>query len=65
MCYYLNQVMKLSLANTWKKLKKLIGVKAKSSKSIADYNREVMIKMGRDQFKKLIDKGLNVPVGLL
>ncbi len=57
--------MKLSLANTWKNLKKLIGVKAKSSKSIADYNREVMIKMGRDQFKKLIDKGLNVPVGLL
>lgn len=65
MCYYLNQAMKLSLANTWKNLKKLIGVKAKSSKSIADYNREVMIKMGRDQFKKLIDKGLNVPVGLL
>lgn len=57
--------MKLSLATFWKNLKEAVGVKAKSSKSIADYNREVMVKMGRDQFKKLIDKGLNVPVGLL
>ena len=57
--------MKLSLATFWKKIKEVVGVKANTSNTIADYNREAMIKMGRDQFKKLMDKGLSVPVGLL
>ncbi|HVF69643.1 MAG TPA: hypothetical protein VNA13_03700 [Xanthomonadales bacterium] len=57
--------MKLSLSNLWKKLKNLLGINANSPQTIADYNREALINQGRDQFKKLIEKGLNIPVALL
>ncbi|MBI2049682.1 hypothetical protein HYT32_02140 [Candidatus Roizmanbacteria bacterium] len=34
-------------------------------KTIARYKREILIKLGREQFKKLLEKGLNIPVALL
>lgn len=34
-------------------------------KTIADYQQEALIQQGRDQFKKLIDRGLTIPVALL
>lgn len=36
-----------------------------SIKSVDDYQREDLVKQGREQFQKLMDKGLNVPVALL
>lgn len=39
--------------------------KKTSSKSISDYKMEILVKQGRDQFKKLIAKGINIPVALL
>ena len=37
----------------------------KIQKTISDYKMEVLVKQGRDQFKKLIEKGINIPVALL
>jgi hypothetical protein len=34
-------------------------------KTLAQYQREMMVRQGREQFKKLVDQGLSVPVGLL
>lgn len=34
-------------------------------KSIADYKQDLLVKQGREQFKKLLEKGLNIPVVLL
>jgi hypothetical protein len=34
-------------------------------RTISDYKREMLIKLGREQFKKLLEKGLTVPVALL
>ena len=34
-------------------------------RTISDYKREMLVKLGREQFKKLLEKGLNVPVALL
>ena len=39
--------------------------KKTSNKSISDYKMEILVKQGRDQFKKLIAKGINIPVALL
>ncbi len=39
--------------------------KKTSRKTISDYKMEILLKMGRDQFKKLADKGINIPVALL
>lgn len=36
-----------------------------AAKTIADYNREALIMQGNIQFKKLIEKGINIPVALL
>ncbi len=44
---------------------KKVNSKKVDTKTIADYNREVMVRQGREQFKKLLDKGLNIPVALL
>ena len=33
--------------------------------TLAEYQRTLLISQGREQFKKLVDKGLGVPVGLL
>ncbi|MFH1186548.1 MAG: hypothetical protein V1697_00025 [Candidatus Levyibacteriota bacterium] len=34
-------------------------------KTISDYKQELLVKQGRDQLKKLVEKGLNVPVAFL
>ena len=34
-------------------------------KTVSDYKMEMLVKQGRDQFKKLIEKGINIPVALL
>ena len=34
-------------------------------KTISDYRQDLLVKQGREQFKKLLEKGINVPVGLL
>ena len=45
----------------FKKEKKKVQVQ----KTISDYKMEILVKQGRDQFKKLIEKGINIPVALL
>ena len=39
--------------------------KKASDKAISDYKMELLVKQGRDQFRKLIERGLNIPVALL
>jgi len=39
--------------------------KVQVQKTISDYKMEILVKQGRDQFKKLIEKGINIPVALL
>jgi len=39
--------------------------KKTSAKEILDYKMETQVKQGRDQFKKLVEKGINIPVALL
>ena len=34
-------------------------------KTVSDYRMEILVKQGRDQFRKLIEKGINIPVALL
>lgn len=34
-------------------------------KVLADNKQEALVKLGREQFKKLLEKGLTVPVALL
>lgn len=41
------------------------GNKKNKKATLADYQRELLIRQGREQFKKLVDRGLGVPVGLL
>ncbi len=38
---------------------------AKARKTIADYKQEILVKQGREQFKKLLEKGISVPVAFL
>lgn len=37
----------------------------KSRYSGSDYKQDILVKQGREQFKKLLDKGLGIPVALL
>lgn len=37
----------------------------KRRKTLAEYEQEMLIRIGREQFKKLLEKGLSIPVGLL
>jgi hypothetical protein len=37
----------------------------KTAKTISDYKQDVLVKLGREQFKKLLEKGISVPVVLL
>ena len=46
------------------KIRRMAEKKA-SSKTVSDYKMEILVRQGRDQFKKLIEKGINVPVALL
>ena len=34
-------------------------------KTLSDYQREMLVKQGREQFKKLVQRGINLPVALL
>lgn len=36
-----------------------------SVKTISDYKQEILVKQGREQFRKLIEKGISIPVVLL
>jgi len=44
-------------------LEKLL--KRKGVKSISDYKQDILVKQGREQFKRLLEKGLSVPIALL
>ncbi|MGA2967633.1 MAG: hypothetical protein ABSD69_00460 [Candidatus Levyibacteriota bacterium] len=37
----------------------------KAVKTIADYKQQILVRQGREQFKKLLEKGISVPVVLL
>ena len=39
--------------------------KKSSNKSISEYRMDQLVKQGRDQFKKLLEKGINIPIALL
>jgi len=39
--------------------------KRNASKPNSDYRMDALVKLGRDQFKKLIEKGISIPVVLL
>lgn len=41
------------------------GRKKAVRKTIADYQQEVLVRQGRVQFEKLMQKGLSIPVVLL
>ncbi|MCL5432665.1 MAG: hypothetical protein M1524_00930 [Patescibacteria group bacterium] len=46
----------------------LIGIQLKTEKNRntpVDYKQDLLVKQGREQFKKLMDKGLSVPVMFL
>lgn len=46
-------------------LRSLLRSQKKSgAPTLAEYQRELLIRQGRDQFKKLIDQGLGIPVAL-
>ncbi len=38
---------------------------SKAKKTLMDYKQEILVKQGREQFKKLLEKGINVPVAFL
>lgn len=38
--------------------------KTEEVKTLADYKREQLIKLGEEQFRTLIEKGLGIPVAL-
>jgi len=43
-----------------------LGLRSKKAvKTISDYKQEVLVKQGREQFKKLLEKGISIPVVLL
>lgn len=52
------------LNNLGQILAKFFSTKDTSQKTIADYKREVLVKAGKQQFEKLKDLGLNIPVNL-
>jgi hypothetical protein len=46
----------------------LFGLKRQkkvSNKTFSEDKMEMLVKLGRDQFKKLIRQGINIPVALL
>lgn len=44
------------LINTQRKVKR---------KALLDYKQELLVRQGREQFKKLIDRGISIPVAYL
>ncbi|HLD01376.1 MAG TPA: hypothetical protein VJC10_00725 [Patescibacteria group bacterium] len=47
------------------KLFSILKIKRQKRKAILDHPQEMLIEQGRRQFKRLLDKGLQVPVALL
>ncbi|HYM65308.1 MAG TPA: hypothetical protein VES68_02385 [Candidatus Sulfotelmatobacter sp.] len=43
----------------------LRGTGKKAVRTISDYKQDLLVKQGREQFKKLLEKGINIPVVLL
>lgn len=39
--------------------------KRRVNKEISDYKEEAFVRLGREQFKKLVEKGMELPVVLL
>lgn len=37
----------------------------KTVKTLSDYKQEALVRVGREQFKKLLEKGISIPVVLL
>jgi len=64
MLLFLLSMKFLSLKSLLKQTNQL-QFKGNGIKTIADHNREVLVKQGREQFKQLLEKGLNVPIALL
>lgn len=46
-------------------LKMFLADRKKAAKTIADYKQDVLVKQGREQFRKLLEKGISIPVALL
>jgi hypothetical protein len=43
-----------------------LGSKSKKAvRTISDYKQDILVKQGREQFKKLLEKGISIPVVLL
>jgi hypothetical protein len=43
----------------------ILGRGKKTARTIADYKQDLLFKQGREQFKKLVEKGISIPVVLL
>lgn len=43
----------------------LKSTKKTARKTISDYKQEYLVRQGREQFKKLMEKGLGVPIAFL
>lgn len=41
------------------------ATKVKAVKTISDYKQDVLVKQGGEQFKKLLEKGISIPVVML
>jgi hypothetical protein len=46
-------------------LKNLLAGRKKTAKTIAGYKQELLVKNGKEQFRKLLEKGISIPVALL
>jgi len=43
----------------------LTNNRKKAARTISDYKQEILVRQGREQFKKLLEKGISIPVVLL
>ena len=43
----------------------LVNVKRKSSQKLQESTEEAIVRIGKNQFRRLVAKGLNIPVVLL
>jgi len=39
--------------------------KKRAVRTLSDYKQEILVRQGREQFKKLMEKGISIPVALL
>lgn len=65
-CYRLTTIYPYAtilLMRLFAKIKKLSSKNKR--RTLEQYQREVMVRQGREQFKKLVDSGLGMPFGIL